>query len=404
LDYALNVNAFGMQNLVALARDLAADDTMGVPFLHTSTAYVAGGRTGEVKEVDPRAYPFPRAGDLDRSHWDPEREIAECVDLVESVRHRSNDAFRQSAFLDQAKTSLSAKGEPTRGSALEDELVKVKRRFEEQQLVDWGTERAQYWGWHNIYTYTKSIGEQILARSGVPFVIARPAVIESALSYPKVGWNEGINTSAPLIYLAVKGPILFPKETDTCLDIIPVDQVAAGMMLTLAELIEGTSKPVYHYGSSDTNGLNINRLIELVGLFKRRHYVRDAGGNPLINWVQSRLEPESASAENYQKWGPDYRSKEVGQLAGFVRPWSPWSVLPRAPWRSCPRGFRFKVASRINLFHLWPRTTIGFAVRMCARFIPAWMQTINVCSIGLLSGSIGATICSKFMGLGFRRM
>jgi long-chain acyl-CoA synthetase len=319
LDYALNVNAFGMQNLVALARDLAADDTMGVPFLHTSTAYVAGGRTGEVKEVDPRAYPFPRAGDLDRSHWDPEREIAECVDLVESVRHRSNDAFRQSAFLDQAKTSLSAKGEPTRGSALEDELVKVKRRFEEQQLVDWGTERAQYWGWHNIYTYTKSIGEQILARSGVPFVIARPAVIESALSYPKVGWNEGINTSAPLIYLAVKGPILFPKETDTCLDIIPVDQVAAGMMLTLAELIEGTSKPVYHYGSSDTNGLNINRLIELVGLFKRRHYVRDAGGNPLINWVQSRLEPESASAENYQKWGPDYRSKKVGQLAGFVR-------------------------------------------------------------------------------------
>ena len=215
LDYALNVNAFGMQNLVDLARDLAGDDSLGVPFLHTSTAYVAGGRTGEVSEVDPRAYPFPRANELERSHWDPEREIAECVDLVESVRHRSSDAFRQSAFLDQAKKNLTAKGEPTRGSALEDELAKVKRRFEEKQLVDWGTERAQYWGWHNIYTYTKSIGEQILARSGVPFVIARPAVIESALRYPKVGWNEGINTSAPLIYLAVKGPIFFPKAEET---------------------------------------------------------------------------------------------------------------------------------------------------------------------------------------------
>ena len=76
------------------------------------------------------------------------------------------------------------------------------------------------------------------------------------------------------------------------------------MILALAELIEGTHKPVYHYGSSDTNGLNINRLIELVGLFKRRHYVRDAGGNPALNWIQSRLEPETASAENYEKWGP----------------------------------------------------------------------------------------------------
>ena len=319
LDYALNVNAFGMQNLVDLARDLGGDNTLGVPFLHTSTAYVAGGRTGEVSEVDPRAHPFPRANELERSHWDPEREIAECVDLVESVRHRSSDAFRQSAFLDQAKKNLTAKGEPTRGRALEDELGKVKRRFEEKQLVDWGTERAQYWGWHNIYTYTKSIGEQILARSGVPFVIARPAVIESALRYPRVGWNEGINTSAPLIYLAVKGPIVFPKEEDTCLDIIPVDQVAAGMTLTLAELIEGSAKPVYHYGSSDTNGLNINRLIELVGLFKRRHFVNDAPGNPVVNWLQARMEPESASAENYFKWGPHYRSKKVGQLAGMVR-------------------------------------------------------------------------------------
>ena len=318
LDYALNVNAFGTPNLVDMARDLAGKGELGVPFLHTSTAYVAGGRTGEVDEVDPRAFPFPRADELERSHWDPEREIAECVDLVENVRHRSNDAFRQSHFLAEAKRNLLKRGEPTRGSALDDELSKTKRRFEEKQLVDWGTERAQYWGWHNIYTYTKSIGEQILARSGVPFAIARPAVIESALSYPRTGWNEGINTSAPLIYLSVKGPIVFPREEETCLDIIPVDQVAVGMILALAELIEGTHKAVYHYGTSDTNALNINRLIELVGLFKRRHYVRDAGGNPVVNWIQSRLEPESATAENYEKWGPRFRAKTVGQLADVV--------------------------------------------------------------------------------------
>jgi len=318
LDYALNVNAFGMQNLVDLARDLAPDGAPGVPFVHTSTAYVAGGRTGQVDEVDPLSHPFPKANDLERSHWDPEREIAECVDLVENVRHRSNDAFRQSRFLDEAKKNLLEKGEPTRGSALNDELAKVKRRFEEAQLVDWGTERAQYWGWHNIYTYTKSIGEQILAKSGVPFVIARPAVIESALAYPTTGWNEGINTSAPVIYLAMKGPVVYPREDETCLDIIPVDQVAIGMMLSLAELIEGRHRVVYHYGTSDTNGLNINRLIELVGLFKRRHFVRDAGGNPVGNWIKARMEPESMTAENYRKWGPHFRSSAAGSLAQLV--------------------------------------------------------------------------------------
>ncbi|HNC99813.1 MAG TPA: SDR family oxidoreductase, partial [Myxococcota bacterium] len=60
LDEALSVNAFGMQQLVALARDLG-----DVPFLHTSTCYVAGDRTGQVEEVNPQLQPFPKAAKLD---------------------------------------------------------------------------------------------------------------------------------------------------------------------------------------------------------------------------------------------------------------------------------------------------------------------------------------------------
>jgi long-chain acyl-CoA synthetase len=318
LDYALNVNAFGMQNLVALARDLGGPGSLGVPFLHTSTAYVAGDRTGQVVETDPRAFPFPRADELDRTHWDPEREIAECVDLVDNVHHRSNDAFRQSHFLDQAKRNLLDRNEPARGRALEGELERVKRKFEEQQLVDWGTERAKFWGWHNIYTYTKAIGEQILARSGVPFAIARPAVIESAIAYPRVGWCEGINTSAPLIYLVLKGPIVFPREAETVLDIIPVDQVAIGMILVLAELLAEEHRPVYHLGTSDSNPLGIDRLIELVGLFKRKHHLQHASGNPLLNWMQARMEPVGATAEQYHIRGPRYRAEKMGVAAKWL--------------------------------------------------------------------------------------
>lgn len=299
LDYALNANAFGMQNLIALCQDLGEQCRM----MHTSTCYVAGDRTGQVDEVDPKTYPFPKADVLEPSHWDPAREIAECVDMVEHVRHRANDAFRQSEFLDQAKSNLERKGEPTRGSALKAELEKVKRRFIDDRLRDDGVERAKFWGWHNTYTYTKSIGEQLLCHSGLEFTIVRPAVIESALEFPRVGWCEGINTSAPLIFLAMKSPIGVPSRKESVLDIIPVDMVSAGMILSLAELLEGTHEVVYQYGSSDTAPLPMHRLIELTGLHTRKWKLEN-GENPLLSQLSARLEAHPTTVERYHKIGP----------------------------------------------------------------------------------------------------
>src|SRR5690606_17076972 len=147
LDEALSVNAFGCQNLVSLARDLET-----TRILHTSTCYTAGGRTGRVPEVGPREFPFPSAGELDHREWSPDREIAECLDVIEQARHRADDAFQKSAFLAQAKQNLAERDEPTRGAALERELAKVKRKYVEAQLRALGMERARFWGWPNTYT------------------------------------------------------------------------------------------------------------------------------------------------------------------------------------------------------------------------------------------------------------
>ncbi|MCB9761480.1 MAG: AMP-binding protein [Alphaproteobacteria bacterium] len=342
LDYGLQANAFGMQNLVALARDLG-----NIPFLHTSTCYVAGDRTGQVDELDPRTFPFPRADELPVEHWDPAREIAECVDLVEHVRHRSDDAFRQTDFIDQARKNLIAKGEPARGSALEDELEKVKRRFEEQRLVDAGTERAKYWGWHNIYTYTKSIGEQILCASGLPFTIARPAVIESAVSFPSTGWAEGINTSAPLIYLGIRTAGSYPARPDSVLDVIPVDMVAAGMMLSLGELLEGNPQVVYQYGSSDTSPLLMYRFIELTGLRRRQWLLNEKGGNPLANWMQARFESTPITTEQYFERGPDFWADTADSASSLLKkvgvgPLAPLVKPARGGLKSLSKGMRVK--------------------------------------------------------------
>lgn len=309
LDLALEVNAFGVQNLVALARDLG-----NVPLMHTSTCFVAGERTGFIEEQDPREHPFPRSGVLERAHWDPDREIAECLDVIEQAKHRANDAFRQSRFLDEAKRNLAAKNEPASGAVLETEIERVRRKYVEARLAEMGTERAQFWGWSNTYTYTKSIGEQIVARSGLPFTIVRPAVVESSVEFPVKGWNEGVNTSAPLLYSVLHGQTQIPGS-DNYLDVIPCDMVASGMVLSLAELLEGTASAVYQYGASDSNPCPMSRFAELSGLHKRRYYQRTGKGGPLLSFLQAHVEAATLEEREFDKYGPALVAKGVSSVA-----------------------------------------------------------------------------------------
>jgi long-chain acyl-CoA synthetase len=322
LDEALEVNAFGVKNLVGLARDLG-----NLPLLHTSTCFVAGSRTGHVPESNPLDFPFPRADELEKSHWDPEREIGECMDVIEQARHRSNDAFRQSHFLDDAKKNLHKRGEPARGSVLEAEVAKVKRKFVEGQLAALGMERAQFWGFPNTYTYTKSIGEQIALSSGLPVTIVRPAVVESTLSYPFPGWNEGINTSAPLIYIIRQGGLQIPGS-ENFLDVIPCDMVAAGLTLALGELLEGRHKPVYQLGSSDSNPCTMRRFFELSGLYKRRYYQRTGKGGPLLSYLQAHFEGAMLSKEQFESIGPQKLARGAASLASLLKKAAVGPVAP----------------------------------------------------------------------------
>jgi long-chain acyl-CoA synthetase len=312
LDDALDANAFGAQNLVALARALG-----DAPLYHTSTCYVAGRRRGPIKELDPREYPFPRCEELGRDLWDPDREIAECLDLIAQAKSRCEDAFRQSEFAEEARKNLARRGEPSEGPAYLDELSKVKRRFISDRLIEAGIDRATHWGWPNIYTYTKSIGEQVIARSGLPFAIGRPACCETTVRFPFAGWNEGISTSVPMIFLNIQGHVLQPLR-EKPLDFIPTDMVTAGMILSLAELLEGTQKPVYQYAASDTNPCSAVRFGELTGLYKRKYYQRRGKGNPLLNMVQSRIEMVGVAMPDFERFSSPMLSRLAAGAASTL--------------------------------------------------------------------------------------
>jgi long-chain acyl-CoA synthetase len=352
LDDALDANAFGAQNLVALARALG-----DVPIFHTSTCYVAGTREGLIREEHPCAVPFPRAEELGAGLWDPDREVAECLDLVAQARQRCGDAFRQSEFAERAHKNLVSRGEPTDGEPYERELATVKRKFIGDRLVEAGLDRATHWGWPNIYTYTKAIGEQIIARSGLPFTIGRPACCESTVAFPEPAYNEGINTSAPLIYLIMKGEAqILGKHVP--LDFIPADYVVSGMILALAELLEGSAKPVYQFGAADVNPCSMTRFGELVGLYKRKYYRARGSGNPLWNALQARYEPSFVDHARFQAVGPPAIARLSRSLASFVRKAAP--ALDSAA-RVLERGANreAKISEIQELFSPWTTMRLG---------------------------------------------
>ncbi len=324
LDEAISVNAFGARNLAALAHALGE-----IPVLHTSTCFVVGARDGVTEERNTLEFPFPRADELDVSHWSADREIEECSDLVESTLRRVEDAPRQSHLLDEAKRNLRDKHEPLHGKAMADELDRVKRRFVRERLVAAGAERATFWGWPNIYTYTKSIGEQVLLTADLTLTIVRPSIVESALEFPKVGWCEGISTSTPIMYLAYKGQQNIPVGEKCYYDAIPVDMCAAGMIAATAALIARRHETCYQLCTSDINPLKTRRAGELIGLGKRRYYDEKTRGNAMVNLLHKHAEPAIVPAETYDRISSPAVVRNAKRLIGLL---DRFTDTPIEPW------------------------------------------------------------------------
>jgi long-chain acyl-CoA synthetase len=310
LESAIRINSMGAKNVLDTARRL------GARLVHVSTCYVAGRRDGDVWEDEPVVGYFPRAlayesetdprqakALIDRD-FDPQAEIADCQKVIEQARDRSNDRQHISLFREKATASLRAqRRDPDDENDLKLAVARERKIWMNDVLTKLGMERAEHWGWTNTYTYTKSLGEQIiLADASVTSTIVRPAIVESSVRFPFPGWNEGFNTTAPLIYLMLKGHRAVPVGDDTALDIIPVDFITAGMLLATAAVLAGEHEPVYQLGASDSNRISSQRLQELTALAVRRHYrdKADRGEQELQSRLRARLEAVSVTYDAFE--------------------------------------------------------------------------------------------------------
>lgn len=320
LESALRTNVVGTQNVIAFTRRMKRP-----ALIHVSTCFVAGNREGAVWENNPVVGYFPRKNELPGVEFDVEQEIKDCAKLAERVREEARDAMMLARFRDLARKRLNEENRDADDpDALGLAVARERKVWTRTRLTDLGVERAAFWGWPNIYTYTKSLGEQLVAaESNMVRSIVRPSIVESALSYPFPGWNEGFTTTAPIIFLVLKGQIKLPANDKLILDITPVDQVAAVMLAVTAQACVEQPALVHQACTGDSNPNNMDRIIGLVGLYKRRHFKEKETGIKFFNEVVARMEPRPVATADFEKFSvPMFNSaaKKASSLLDRARP------------------------------------------------------------------------------------
>ncbi len=320
LESALRTNVVGTQNVIAFVKRMKRP-----ALVHVSTCFVAGNRSGPVWESDPVVGYFPRHEELEGVEFSVEQEIKDCAKLAERVRDEARDAMMVARFRELARKRLIEEGRDADDpDAMGLAVARERKVWTRTRLTDLGIERAAWWGWPNIYTYTKGLGEQLVAaETDIVRSIVRPSIVESALSYPFPGWNEGFTTTAPLIFIAFKGQTLIPANDKLILDITPVDQVAAVMLAVAAEACVEEPRLVHQAATGDTNPNNMQRIVSLVGLYKRKHFQERETGIRILNEIAGRMETRTVTQERFEATSTpmvNKAAKRVSSLLDRARP------------------------------------------------------------------------------------
>jgi len=309
---ALSINVDSTLNLLDFVREC---DHAGL--LHLSTCYVVGMRDGRIAE-ELRANYTPK----NIEGFDAEREREALHALVKEIEARSESAEVTEELRQQAREKGS---KSLTGEALETQVRKHRTRWVRGQLTEVGMQRARELGWPNTYTFTKSLAESLIAKRGadLPVAVVRPSIVETSTQDPFPGWNEGVNTSAPLSYLLGTYFRQLPSNERKCLDIIPVDLVCRGMVLIAAAMMGRRHERLYQLATSAVNPCDMRRSIELTGLAHRKHY---RGQEEFEYRLRAMFDSIPVSKERYQNLSAPRQKavvqaiKRLSTLLPFARP------------------------------------------------------------------------------------
>jgi long-chain acyl-CoA synthetase len=270
VDESFRSNVDGAETVIQLAKALDA------AIVHVSTCFVCGESEGLVEEDEPIVGYYPRR----KGHTDQTFRAAEEAAYM---RQRVKEIYAAAPSPNDKETK--------------------------QKLADLGYQRARQWGWVNTYTYTKSLGEQLIAlEPNLRWTIVRPAIVEAALEFPFPGWVEGGRTAAPLVMMAMKGLRHWPVREHAPMEVVPVDQVAAAILMAAAAVMAGEHAPVYHLATADRNPVAFGQIIRWINAI----YRQESGIATRVSASVHMMTPAEAKARGHAA------SKKLANLYEFV--------------------------------------------------------------------------------------
>ncbi len=149
LEKALVANTLGVANVIEFCRKLDAR------LLHISTCYAAGGADGHRYEED---FPIDWCPDDRQPHFNVRREIRDARAAIDRIEAASREQANYAEFKDSDGATRSRR-QPKRAKASAKAGASDGSRRSSSRR---GSTRALRWGWPNTYSYTKSMGEQLV--------------------------------------------------------------------------------------------------------------------------------------------------------------------------------------------------------------------------------------------------
>jgi HAD superfamily hydrolase (TIGR01490 family) len=250
LDEMIELNVLGTRRLVGALREAGASPH----FVHVSTAYAAGCRTGLVLERASGLAPGEPDVDL-------EGELAAARAWRAELETESRLPAHQHRFVADARQEIGPAGAPAVGARAE----QLRREWVVDELTARGRERSRALGWPDAYGLSKALAERVLLDEAPgKLTIVRPTIIESALRTPYPGWIEGVKVADPVILAYAAGMIpRFPGNRSVRLDLVPVDLVTNACVVAAACPPEDDLR-LFAVASGSRNPLTIEETTEAI--------------------------------------------------------------------------------------------------------------------------------------------
>ncbi|MGD7707129.1 HAD-IB family phosphatase [Microlunatus sp. Y2014] len=296
IDQAFTTNVVGTERL--MEQMLAAGKRSGKTphYVHISTAYTAGRRRGAIPEA-------AHVHDIDHR-----AETEQGLGLRALVEAESRTSERLTQLRTEAELEHRQAGYLTTAADTE----RRRKAWVEAELVTAGTERARSLGWTDVYTFTKALGERVVAEVGadIPVSVVRPAIVESSWKHPYPGWIEGFKMAEPLILAYGRGDLPeFPASPDSVVDIVPCDHVVNAILAVCATNPEPGRPEFYHVSSGARNPLTFSDLYRHVRNYFLAHPF--VGGDRGVASLPVWKFPGAASVERFLSTSE--RSHKIGE-------------------------------------------------------------------------------------------